>query len=214
MQIGILIPTRGDRPLFLQHALKLIERQLLQVDFIEIVDDKPISKEKDITWRYKIGCQRLIEKGADLIFFWEDDDWYANTYLLKMWDAWNENGKPAMLGIETSIYYHLKLKKWRLFNHPGRSSAFCTIVTKEILNFKWPKDSEPYTDIYLWKNLKGKAIRLGTTEAIGIKHGLGLCGGNGHSFEGMYRNFDPSMKWLSSKIDEESFNFYRSLPQG
>lgn len=211
MKVGVLIPTRGNRPQFLQQALKMLERQLLTVDFVEVVDDKPISNEKDITWRYRIGCERLVKKGADIIFFWEDDDYYSNNYLLKMWDGWNENGRPKLFGLNSTIYYHLKLKKWRRFEHPGRASAFCTMVTKDIVDFKWPNDSEPYMDLFLWKGLTGKAVDLGTI-AVGIKHNVGLCGGNGHSSTGMYKLPDTSrMSWLSSIVDPEGMEFYRSL---
>lgn len=211
MKVGVLIPTRGNRPQFLQQSMRMLERQILNVDFVEVVDDKPRSTEKDITWRYRIGCERLVKKGADIIFFWEDDDYYSNNYLLKMWDGWNENGRPEIFGLNTTIYYHLGLKKWRRFEHPGRASAFTTMVTKDIVNFKWPKDSEPYTDLFLWRGLTGKAVDLGTI-AVGIKHNIGLCGGNGHSSTSMYKLPDTKkMTWLSQFVDSESMEFYRSL---
>lgn len=213
MKTGVLIPTRGDRPQFLKHAFYLLERQLLSIDFVEVVDDKPRSQDKDITWRYRVGCERLVKKGADIIFFWEDDDYYSPSYLLKMYDAWEEE-KPAILGVSYSIYYHLKLQKWVKIDHPGRASAMSTMVTKDIINVRWPRDSEPYTDLYLWKTLKGKTVSFPGVEAIGIKHGLGLCGGGGHTKSNWYSNYDEGFKWLGNQVDAYSLEFYRGLYNG
>jgi hypothetical protein len=214
MKVGVLIPTRGDRPQFLSHAFYLLERQLLNIDFIEVVNDRPISNQKDITYRYRIGCERLVKRGADIIFFWEDDDYYSNSYLLKMYDAWIENGKPSIFGIGYSIYYHIGLRKWVKLDHPERASAMSTMVTKDIVKFNWPTDSEPYTDLFLWKGIKGRTVSFETIEAIGIKHGVGLCGGGGHNRKGWYLNNDPGLKWLGSKVDDVSLDFYGSFPVG
>lgn len=209
-KIGVLIPTRGDRPQFLQQALSMLSRQLLEIDYLEIVDDQPKSNEKDITWRYRIGCERLVKKGADLIFFWEDDDYYKEQYLLSMYDAWMDNGKPQIIGINNTIYYHLRINKWLQQFHPNRASAFCTAVTKDIVRLKWCSDKEPFTDIFLWKKLRGISLTM-PTMAIGIKHSIGLCGGNGHCKHEWYKHEDYNREWLSSHVDKQSLEFYNSI---
>jgi hypothetical protein len=210
MVIGIIIPTRGDRPQFLQHALYLISQQSHKPDFIEVVDDTPFSKDKDISWRYKLGCERLIKKGADLIFFWEDDDWYSSDYIKKMALGWQFAGKPKIFGLNSTIYYHIGIKKWFSQIHNYRASAMSTIVTNDISSFKFPPDNEPFLDLWLWKKIPGKAIAHSTIN-IGIKHGHGLCGGSGHSKLEWYKNNDSDMSWLKSIVDPKSFEFYENF---
>lgn len=210
-KIGVLIPTRGDRPKFLEHALYLLSKQIQKVDFIEVVDDIPNSNQKDITYRYRVGCERLVKKGADVIVFWEDDDWYHETYIQKMIEYWCSCSRPQIFGVSFTIYYHLKIRKWLRQNHEGRASAMNTIVTKDIVNFEWPDDSESFLDLILWKKLTGRAIELASIKSIGIKHGVGLCGGGGHKNTMWYKNEDPGMRWLASHVDHKSLEFYKTI---
>jgi hypothetical protein len=207
MKIGVLIPTRGDRPQFLEHALYLLDRQDRKPDFIEVVDDMPFSVEKDITWRYKLGCERLVNKGADLIVFWEDDDWYSSEYIKKMFLGWKFARMPRIFGLNSTIYYHILTHKWFDQHHNARASAMSTLVTKDIVNVKFPPDNEPFLDLFLWKKIPGKAISHSTIN-IGIKHGLGLCGGSGHSRHEWYKNNDSGFTWLRSIVDKKSTEFY------
>ena len=209
MKIALLIPTR-DRPQFLEHALYLISKQTQKPDIIEVVNDKPLSNQKDITYRYRLGCERLVSKGADVILFWEDDDFYSNTYIQSMLQSWSACAQPQIFGINYTIYYHLKIRKWLRQNHEGRASAMNTLVTKSIVNFSWPDDSESFLDLILWKEMKGRAVDS-TIKSIGIKHGLGLCGGGGHHRTMWYKNEDPQMKWLASHVDKKSLDFYVNL---
>jgi hypothetical protein len=52
---------------------------------------------------------------------------------------------------------------------------------------------------------------LTTVKSIGIKHGVGLCGGGGHKNTMWYKNEDPGMKWLASHVDKKSLEFYKSI---
>ena len=177
--IGVLIITRGDRPRFIEHAKFLLSKQTRKPDVIEIVDDKPISNEIDITYRYRIGCERLFKKGCDVIIFWEDDDWYRNDYVQKMTEGWEMSGKPPIFGISTTIYYHALTNKYIHLSHPGRASMMSTMISKEAV-INWGNDNYAYTDMVLWQQLKGVSVAFDETIAIGIKHGIGLCGGGGH----------------------------------
>ena len=111
MKTCVLIPTRGDRTKFLNYAKKQLEKQTFQPDEIIIVNDTPKSSDKDITWRYKIGIQRAKEKNCNLIFFWEDDDWYANDYLEWMFNNWKARKFPVIFGVNETYYYHIKLHR-------------------------------------------------------------------------------------------------------
>lgn len=209
MKIGVLIITRGDRPKFLEQAKKMLKQQTLQPNEICIVDDEPLSNDIDITYRYRIGFERLKDK-VDVIIFVENDDYYSPKYIETMVTAWVENGKPELFGIAETIYYHLKLKAFNIIKHDGRASAMSTMVSTK-LDIDFPKDNEPFFDLHLWKTYKGVTFKPKEPINIGIKHGIGKCGGKGHLLSFRYDNEDTEMKWLKSKVDNESFKFYSSL---
>lgn len=213
-KIGILIPTRGDRGMLLDFAKEQLSRQTRQPDLICVVDDPPLSEKKDITYRYRIGCQRLFAKGMDVVIFIEDDDWYHHDYIQFMTDAWDNAGRPDIFGLASTIYYHLGIRAWQESRHPGRASAMSTIVSKNVTGITWPKDEDPWTDIHLWKALKGQAIFTPKVLSIGIKgHQVGdLFGGIGHNkaMSG-YKQQDPNMAWLFGNIDTYAIQFYTKL---
>lgn len=216
IKTGVLIPTRGDRPKMLNFCLDRLDKQTYKPTEVEVVDDTPLSKDKDITWRYRIGCERLMSKGVDVIFLMEDDDYYHTYYLEYMLDAWNKVGCPDIFGIGETTYYHLGIKSYYNVRHPLRASAFSTMMTtRGLQNMKWPNDNYPFTDIELWKNLKGHTFMpLYKKMAIGIKgYDMGeLFGGIGHdkNWSG-YNNPDPGLLWLKDNIDKEAFDFYKKI---
>lgn len=211
MVIGILIPTRGDRPKFLNHAMWLIEQQTMQPDLIEVVDDAPINHKKDITWRYKLGCERLFAKGADVVLFWEDDDYYYPMYIQRMVSEYVKHGKPEIFGVNTTIYYHLKSKRYAELIGK-KASAMATMVNKKIMEIEWPPMDYIWFDIWIWERMKGLSINFGRPINIGIKHGVGLTGGIGHNAaNSIYKKFDFNMNYLSTLVDANSLKFYKSL---
>lgn len=182
MKIGVLIPTRGDRPRFIAHAKKMLLRQTRLPDFIEIVDDEAEDKSKiDITWRYRIGCERLFAKGADVVICWEDDDWYHRRYIELMVSGWWKAGKPTMFGINKTLYYNIHTQKYLEIPTGNRASMMSTLLGRDIFKLEWPGDNEPYLDWQLWRQRNGTVSEVRATWlAVGIKHGTGLCGGAGH----------------------------------
>jgi hypothetical protein len=213
MKIGLVIPTRGDRPKFLKFAYHQIDKQIMKPDEIILVNDDPITDEKDITWRYKIGCKRAIDKGCDVILWWEDDDWYHPNYINWMVNKWEENNKPAIFGINETYYYHIKINKYHYMKHVGRASAFCTLVTPIVSDFRWPDDKYPFTDLKIWASVKNSlSISFDDTIlAVGIKHGMGMTGGSGHNVKGFRWININGRPWFEKHIDRESILFYDSL---
>ena len=67
--IGILTPTRGDRPLFVDQYNEIIKSQTLQPDEIIMVDYPPVSDKKDLGARYRIGIQEASKRGCNNIYF-------------------------------------------------------------------------------------------------------------------------------------------------
>lgn len=211
IKFGVIIPDRGDRPQFLANCLRMVERQTISPDELIIVNDKPENEKCDITKRYREGYDKLRSRGLHAIFLIENDDWYAQNYLEFMLSQWTLHGKPDIYGTNFTIYYHLKLRAWHRMGHDDRASAMNTLL-KADLNFDWGKDDYPYTDQHIWKILKGIAFDPGNLISIGMKHGIGMCGGAFHTDRyHRYVNQDPDMLWLKRKIDSESFNFYSQI---
>jgi|SRR3972149_2304931 len=207
LKIAVLIPHRNDRPKFLSHLRFFLDSQTLKPDLIHFVDYKAETKEKDITQRYRRGYDFLRNKGIDVICLLEVDDWYRSDYIEIMVKEWEANGKPEIFGLRRTVYYHIGLKKFTSMNHNNRSSAFSTII-KADLPIEWCNDNEPFTDIYLWKQLKGKTFFTIENICLGIKHGEGLCGGSGHKNTFPYQYYDNNYSFLRSIVDKKSFDFY------
>tara|TARA_Y100001972_G_scaffold123236_1_gene170155 strand:- start:262 stop:951 length:690 start_codon:yes stop_codon:yes gene_type:complete len=201
MKIGILTPTRGDRPLFVDQYNEIIKSQTLQPDEIIKVDYKPVSQKKDLGARYRIGIQEAQEKKCDILFLWEDDDWYHPNYLQWMYNKWLEYDKPDVLGVNETYYYHIIENRLRHLKHDGRSSAFCTLL-KLPYKYSFTQDEDIFFDLHLYKThakkyLKSKTISFDNEiYAIGIKHGYGVSGGAGHN---------PKFKWEFSKSQSQNW---------
>lgn len=213
IKIGVIIPDRGDRPEFLNNCLRMLKKQTLQPVGVALMNFEPRSSEKDITVRYREGYERWRGVGVDVIAFIENDDWYSPDYLEKMAEAWGKNGRPDIFGTDRTIYYNLNERAWKVMLHSRRSSAMSTFI-KPNLDIQWPVDNDPYTDIALWRQLKGVTATFDPPICVGIKHGVGLCGGRMHTDHlERLENLDGSMVQLKQwmKNDTESFYFYSNI---
>ena len=213
MKIGIIIPDRKDRPLFLANCLRMIHEQTVKPDIVELVNDDPLSDDCDITWRYRLGYERMRKRNLDIIFLMENDDYYAPDYIETMLNEWHKHGCPEIFGTNYTIYYNIKLFAWFTMNHLTRSSAMSTMLRPD-LTFPWCADNEPYTDIHLWDKLKGVVFQPSKHICLGIKHGIGLCGGRGHN-DRLHRftELDHDKRLLSQVMDNKSFDFYTNYFQ-
>ena len=110
MKFGIIIPHRNNRPHFLKNCFRMIDAQTIQPDIIELINDSPRDEKCDITWRYRVGYEKMRNKGLDAVFLIEDDDWYAPTYFEYMLAKWIQFETPEIFGPDYTIYYHLFLK--------------------------------------------------------------------------------------------------------
>lgn len=210
IKIGVVIPTRGDRPEFFENCMRMLENQTVHVEWIQIMSYKPESDQKDITQRYRRGYEYFPDDcNVDVIAFIEDDDYYAPDYLETMVREWDAYGRPDIFGTNYTIYYHLKLKKYFTMNHPDRASAMNTLI-KPGLKIKWPADSEPYTDMALWSQIKGQTFKPSKIISMGMKHGVGLCGGANHN-DRLHRYKTDDNGFLKAHLDEKSFEFYSNV---
>ncbi len=210
-KIGIIIPDRNDRPELLANCMRMMETQTLQPTIIEVVKDFPSNDRCDITKRYRLGYERLRNKGLDVIAFIENDDWYSSMYLDMMVKTWMGNGRPQLFGTNYTMYFHIKLQRYYTMQHDDRASAMNTLI-KPDMSFPWCPDDEPYTDIYLWTALKHKLTHKHLFSpdpiiSIGMKHGIGKCGGGSHVNRlGRYKHDGKQL--LKDTLDLISYQFY------
>lgn len=221
VKLAVICPHRGDRPLFLENFKKILEKQTFQPEEILFVDYVPESELCDITQRYRRGYDQLRGKNLDLIAFMEVDDCYSPKYLEFMVNAWEKAGKPDLFGTSKTFYYHIRLFKWFTMEHYQRSSMMNTFL-KPDLNFLWCPDSEAYTDMHLWDNcrqLSRALIPLDPILSLGIKHGVGMCGGFSHTnkfdlYDGPRGGNDKNKELLKSVADSEAFEFFSNYFNG
>lgn len=213
-QFAIIVPDRGDRPKLREWC----EHQINQFHsdghmFTVYVDFATVNSKHDLIARIYQGVNVSKERGVDFVFIVENDDFYPKDYLNKMDDPEGFD----FIGCEHSYYYNLRNLTWQRFDHAHRSSLFNTGFRISAMDgFPWQnlmRQNTPFLDIEIWKwarkSKRRKVKFVESTGSIGIKHGIGLCGGKGHRMEML--NNDPEMQWLNARVDTDSFEFYRQL---
>jgi len=187
----------------------MIDLQTVKPQEIRVADFPPKSDACDITRRYRLLYNSFYGQDFDVIFLIEDDDYYAPDYFEYMLTKWVEHGKPDIFGTNYTIYYHLKLQAYFTMHHEDRASAMNTMI-KPGLQFDWCPDDEPYTDLHLWRVCKGHVFHPSRHISLGIKHGIGLSGGHGHTTR-LHRFDTPDNGFLQANVDETTFKFYTTL---
>lgn len=215
ISVIVVIPTRGDRPVFSDFCKKQIERQTERVDEIYPVDYAPLSSQPDLTQRIKKAWLHAKEMGHTYMFIFEDDDLYSENYIEYVLNL-NKEGEVMydFLGFSSTLYYHIGNRTWKHQTHPGRSSLFCTVIRVDALNdFVWPADHYLWLDLALWNFARDtrKKVKIVDNEVIcvGIKHNVGKCAGKAHKW--VMENKDPDLSFLRSKTDDFHFDFYSKL---
>lgn len=212
MSFCTITPTRNDRPELLKFCKQQLERMTLKPDQSYFIDYVPTSKNVDLVDRVKRGYEMAKADGHEYVFIVEDDDHYSSDYF-KAFEAAMNRGDD-FLGTASTTYYNLKNKTWQKFDHPGRSSLFSTgFRLKAMEKFNWPRSSTVMLDLYIWAHAK---LQRNATKyfhnvpiALGIKHGIGLCGGKAHQM--VLKHRDEHYAFLKSSVDLEAFKFYVTL---
>lgn len=214
MKIGILIPNRGDREELLSNCIRMMKAQTIadQIEWMLPVSFKPTEGIVDITTRYRIGYDILSKFGVDIIFFIENDDWYSPEYLETMIREWEYYSRPELFGTNYTIYYNLKLQKHFTMFTEQRASAMNTMI-KPGLFVSWPLEQDPYTDVWLWEHIQNRRIfKPKKVISVGMKHGIGLCGGYAHTTK-LHRYIYDDDGFLKETLDTESYKFYKSISE-
>lgn len=214
MKVGAIICDHGGRDQLIEFAIQQLGKQIAGPDAIYHIGPSLINPNGsiDLLARFKMGCELAKKDGIDFVFVIEDD-YYPSDYIARF--------VPYMhldfVGQNYTHYYHLKNRTWKLFNgsdHRYRSSLFTTGFRLSALN-NWDWDAlrpdTAFVDIKLWEYARRRKKAFIDTGAIGMKHGLGRCAGKGHQM--LFPNKDNNLSWLKSRVDEKSFEFYRTLSE-
>ncbi len=205
---SIIIPDRNDREEFTAHCYEQIRLQTVHPAQIIHVNYPPQKRTFDLSERLQYGLKRAE---TDLVFFFENDDYYPDDYFERMLPMMSG---ADIGGIDRTIYYNIRTLNYKELKHfdPPRSSLAFTVIRKSrFAKFAWPDNSNPLIDMALWEYAR-KHLRLRITldtYPVSIKHGVGLCGVKWH-----YRDFkdgvkDHKMTWLREHTRKESFDFYQ-----
>jgi hypothetical protein len=206
MDYCTVTPTRGDRPKLLDFCKHQLDR-MGEGRPSFIIDYKPIGTTPDLVPRIKVGIELAKKAGAEYVFIVEDDDFYPENYLrTKVLDF-------DFFGYNTTMYYNLKTRSYATFPHKNRSSLFCTgFKVSAMEGFRWPSDTSVFLDLEIWDyaiRKKKKVVLEQKNPCLGIKHGLGLCGGKGHRWDMVHK--DKNYEFLKKTVDSDAFEFYKSL---
>ena len=209
--IAVITPHHdAKRKPFLDRLRFYMSRQTMQPDLWLIIDE-PTTIKPDLTYRVRVGCQRAIKAGATCILIMEDDDWYDPKYIEYMVTSWKNSGSPNIFGIGYTLYCHVFAQKQWFSPHSGRASLMSTLLTPAALyGFKWCDDTEIWLDMHLWKNIKGKTVEPSKLYSVGIKHGIGVCGGVGHNKSFSRYTPDPNHAELRKHIKDD-LQWYKTL---
>lgn len=200
-----ITPTRGDRNELLYFTISRIPAEIQNFT----IDFKPKDDIIDIVPRVKEGVELAKKAGYEYAFIVEDDDWYPEYYFSDIeFDGWD------FFGYATTNYYNLKNKTYQTFDHPERSSLFCTGFRLSAMDkFNWPDDRITFLDIRIWEYAirSGSQIKLlEDNPCLGIKgHGVGKHAGKGHLIR--MANVDNDLSYLRDFVDENAFEFYKEL---
>jgi hypothetical protein len=208
MKICTITPDRGDRPELFQFCIKQINRMGMG-NSSYLMNEKPKSDMIDLVPRIREGVEMAKRDGFEWAFIIENDDAYPVNYIENFGDL----SQSDFVGYSSTLYYNIRNKTWQVFEHPGRSSLFCTGFRLSALDkFNWPKDNTAFLDIKLWEYANNHDKRINLLEGfypVGIKHGIGRCGGKGHKMELKYK--DSELNDLKMFVDAEALEFYRDL---
>jgi hypothetical protein len=201
-RFAVIIPDRGDRAELTAFCFRQLNRMTRQPDKVFHINYHPIGEDVDLCERVFEGVERAKAEGIDLVFILENDDHYPADYFERFGDF-----NADFFGDDLTFYYNLKNRTFKPIHHEGRSSLFTTgFRISSLGNFQFRGNQ--FLDLKLWRHANDAALKMKFvhTGAIGMKHGVGLCGGKGHTMKLQY--CDTNMNWLRQRVDRESYLFY------
>lgn len=210
-KIGIVTPTCSiERKPFLDFLKKRVKEQTLKPYKHYVIDYTNEKNKPDLAIRYKRGIQRAFADGCEFVVLMEDDDFYPKDYIEKMYQQWEKHKRPDIIGLSTTIYYHLANKGYKIIKTTQSGSAHNTAIGRGA-RYEVGNNQEIFYDLELWKNNRGVLVDI-PNKVISIKHGIGLSGGSGHR-KTSYSLFDVGMKKLAEWTDSEAMELYKKMSE-
>lgn len=161
-----------------EQCKRYIASQTKQPERSVFIDYPPTDGAPDLGKRFKEGISQFDDN--DIVAIIEDDDYYPPGYLEFVAKVF----RGDILGTPYTTYYHLPTRKYKTFHHPNRSSFFCTTLragaAKKAVNTLRIGDKAIHIDVALWRVMSNQVLIDIPCRPIGMKHGVGLCGGLGH----------------------------------
>lgn len=214
--ITAITPT-SDRTLCFALLQLWVLRQTLKPDQWIVIDDgevPAVPKLKFITYirrgkkpnEPKITQRLNLLEGlpliqGDIIFFLEDDDYYAPNYIKSMIE---HLGDKAAVGICKARYYHIKKLAYLRHNNISHASLGSTAIRSYLLPQlrKAIEDERDHIDMNLWPKIKENSVLFTDDEQVlhcsfkGMpgKPGIGLAHESDYYFSSGGR--DPELKTL------------------
>lgn len=209
MKTAVLTFTRGnERKIFKPQLDRNIAHQIGKIDEHIIIDYPPKNDRPDLWERFKEGVIEAHEKGVEWLYIFEDDDYYKEAHSLVLSPKSDED----IRGVSMSIYYHIMKRGYKIIKHENRSSLYNTAFKPSaILPFLEQDENTVFVDIELWKyaRKKLKCSFADSITSLGIKHGLGVCGGIGHKMNSYTP--DSHMIFFGKHVDKASKRFYEDI---
>ena len=233
-----LVPTltvvtcTGDRPEAFALAEKYVKRQTTQPLQWLVLDDGKIptkcTMDQEYIYNAKwIGRNSMISKllhavstgiiRGDALVFWEDDDWYAPTWL----ETLAGQLKTAdVVGEGRAIYYNVRNRWWYGHENIDHASLCETAVSKKffpVLMRLLNQSVDPYVDGRIWAQPKFSHSlidpnTLKVRRSLGIKAMPGRPGyGSGHGKRDKHSQADPQCIKLRELIGQDADTY---LPFG
>lgn len=223
MILQLITPT-GDRPEAWHLAQRYVERQTIDAKIIwHVVDDgihpmvMDFNRPGSIMHTYRLPPMQGNSQHRNLKFllgvvdhdypvvFWEDDDWYAPTYLEALAPHLKDH---EIVGHQVCRKYNLATHRWLELLNPPHASLCATMVRGQALQQACllVERTHMFIDLSLWRRIRGGMLVKGH-HIVGIKRMPGRRGiDSGHrDTMGQPDTSDCSVlrRWLG-----DDFNLY------
>jgi hypothetical protein len=158
--------------------------------------------------KMKFVLAKNLVKGDGLVF-WEDDDWYAPTWLEFIW---NSLKTADIVGEGRAIYYNVKYRWWHEHGNMEHASLCETAVGRKFyprLKELFDASMDPFIDNRIWRENRFKKnlsapLNPKSRLSVGIKAMPGRMGyGSGHDKPARGSKTDLSLVKLRAIIGED-----------
>jgi len=158
---------------------------------------------------------------TDFIAIIEDDDVYTADYLEYQIGNINHYGVSVM-GMNPTVYYHLKWSAYTEITHNNRASLFTivgrtNVIRPALMSIVSESEEVPFIDYRLCQDLgDGRSGCIPHfNKAIGIKHNIiGRSSGKGHEWgNDRFERKDDELEFLQNACGEEFIEFYKNMAE-